>query len=389
VVAVVVERGLIGWGKCEQGFRRMAARKKPAGIRSLVYGMTKGKAVIEGLSVSGAHGLAWVLGAYTPDMPIQTWLITGGAGYIGSHVADAFLASGREVVVYDSLRQGLESRIAYLREKYQKNVPLIVADIRDTPKFEEVLNIHKPYGIAHTAALKSVTESVAKPLEYFEVNLDATRKILELMDKHDINNFIFSSTAAVYGNPDHSNPVKESDEKNPISPYGASKLAAEFEVAKFLNEAGRHGTSLRFFNAIGTGAPELLDNSVANLVPIVINKLKSADPLVIYGTDYSTPDGTCIRDYVDVRDIAGAHLVIADRKEPLPRSLNVGTGLGSSVRQIIKVICDATGRNEVEVLDYDRRIGDAAVLVADVSLLRSVAAFSSKYSLESSIRSLF
>ena len=322
-------------------------------------------------------------------MPNQTWLITGGAGYIGSHIADAFLASGKKVIIYDSLVQGLESRIAYLREKYQKNVPLIVADIRDSSQFEEVLNIYKPYGIVHTAALKSVTESVEKSLEYFEVNFDATRKILELMDKHDINNFIFSSTAAVYGNPDHSNPVKETDEKNPISPYGESKLAAEFEVDKFLKEAGRHGTSLRFFNAIGTGAPELLDNSAANLVPIVINKLKSGDPLVIYGNDYSTPDGTCIRDYVDVRDIASAHLVIADTKEPLPHSLNVGTGLGSSVRQIIKVICDATGRNEVEVLEHDRRIGDPAVLCADVSLLKNVTAFSSKYSLESSLRSLF
>jgi UDP-glucose 4-epimerase len=367
----------------------MAARNKPAGIRSLVYGMQKGKVGIEGLSVSVSHGVPWVSGAYTPDMPTQTWLITGGAGYIGSHVADAFLASGRKVVIYDSLRQGLESRIEYLQEKHQMNVPLIVADIRDAHKFEEVLNAYRPYGIVHTAALKSVTESVAKPLEYFEVNLDATRNILELLEKHSVKNFIFSSTAAVYGNPDHSNPVKESDEKSPISPYGESKLAAEFEVNKFLNQPGHHGTSLRFFNAVGAGAPALLDNSVANLVPLVIDKLNAGEPPVIFGTDYSTPDGTCIRDYVDVRDVAHAHLVAADAIGLLPKALNIGTGRGTSVRQVIKIICEVSGRNGVETLEGERREGDSAFLCADVSQMKSATGFVSKYSFVQSIESLF
>jgi UDP-glucose 4-epimerase len=242
----------------------------------------------------------------------QTWLLTGGAGYIGSHVADEFLASGKDVVIYDSLYQGLESRIEYLRKKYKKEIPLIIADIRDTSKFNEVLATYKPYGIVHTAALKAVGESMEKPDEYFEVNLHATTKMLALAAQHNIHYFIFSSTAAVYGAPDHSNPIKEDDPKNPISPYGASKLAAESEVNKFLTTPGNHGTSLRFFNVVGTAAPELIDNSVENLVPIVINKLKAGQPPVIYGTDYPTPDGTCVRDYVDVRDIARAHLAAAD-----------------------------------------------------------------------------
>ena len=321
-------------------------------------------------------------------MPIQTWLITGGAGYIGSHVADAFLASGREVVVYDSLQQGLESRIEYLRKKYDTSVPLIVADIRDSVKFEEVLNIYKPYGIVHTAALKSVTESVQKPDEYFEINYHATKRILELMKKQGVRNFIFSSTAAVYGNPDHSNLVNESDEKNPISPYGESKLAAEFEVNKFLNDPKHHGTSLRFFNAVGAGALELLDNSVANLVPIVINKLKASDLPVIFGTDYPTPDGTCIRDYVDVRDVARAHLVSADLMGSLPQALNIGTGRGTSVREVIKIICEVSGRSGVEILERERRTGDPAFLCGNVSLMKSVTGFSSGYSLKSSIESL-
>lgn len=321
--------------------------------------------------------------------PPQTWLLVGGAGYIGAHVADEFLAHGKEVVIYDSLYQGLESRIEYLRTKYKKEIPLIVADIRDSAKFEEVLGTYKPYGIIHTAALKAVGESMEKPDEYFEVNFHATTKILELTAKHGIKNFIFSSTAAVYGAPDHSNPIKEDDEKNPISPYGASKLAAEAEVNKFLAIPGNHGTSLRFFNVVGTAALELLDNSIENLVPIVINKIKAGEPPVIYGTDYPTPDGTCIRDYVDVRDIAGAHLAAADATEPLPLALNVGTGKGGSVREVIKLVCLAAGRSDVVADERDRRAGDPGFLTADVSLIKSAIGFSSKYSLEASAGSLY
>jgi UDP-glucose 4-epimerase len=319
----------------------------------------------------------------------QTWLLTGGAGYIGSHVADAFLASGKDVVIYDSLYQGLESRIEYLRKKYNKEIPLIVADIRDTAKFDEVLTTYKPYGIVHTAALKAVGESMEKPDEYFEVNFHATTKMLELISQHGIKNFIFSSTAAVYGAPVHSNPIKEDDPKNPISPYGASKLAAEGEVNKFLAIPGNHGTSLRFFNVVGTGAPELIDNSVENLVPIVINKLNSGQAPVIYGTDYPTPDGTCIRDYVDVRDIAGAHLAAADASAALPLEMNVGTGRGGSVREVIKLVCNAAGRSDVMAVELERRAGDPAFLCADVSRIKGAIGFASKFMLEESASSLF
>jgi UDP-glucose 4-epimerase len=322
-------------------------------------------------------------------MTTETWLLTGGAGYIGSHVADEFLASGKDVIIYDSLYQGLESRIEYLRKKYEKEIPLIVADIRDTAKFEEVLTTYKPYGIAHTAALKAVGESMEKPDEYFEVNFHATTKMLEIIASRNIHHFIFSSTAAVYGAPDHSNPIKEDDEKNPISPYGASKLAAEGEVNKFLALPGNHGTSLRFFNVVGTAASELLDNSAENLVPIVINKLKAGQPPVIYGTDYPTPDGTCIRDYVDVRDIARAHLAAADSTETLPLAMNVGTGRGGSVREVIKLVCAAAGKSDVVADEKERRAGDPAFLCADVSLIKSAIGFTSKYSLEASSKSLF
>jgi UDP-glucose 4-epimerase len=322
-------------------------------------------------------------------MTPQKWLITGGAGYIGSHVADTFLTSGKEVVIYDSLYQGLESRIEYLRKKHNKEIPLIVADIRDTAKFEEILTTYRPYGVIHTAALKAVGESMEKPDEYFAVNYHATTKMLELVSKHGIRNFIFSSTAAVYGAPDHSNPIKEDDPKNPISPYGASKLAAEVEVDKFLSIPGNHGTSLRFFNVVGAAAYELLDNSVENLVPIVINKLKAGEPPVIYGTDYPTPDGTCIRDYVDVRDIARAHLASADSSSTLPQAMNVGTGSGSSVREVINLLClFITGANK-SAIEKDRRSGDPAYLCGDVSIIEFTIGFNAQYSLENSLESLF
>ena len=322
-------------------------------------------------------------------MTNQVWLITGGAGYIGSHVADEFLANGKDVVIYDSLYQGLESRIEYLRTKHNKEIPLIVADIRDTTKLNEILTTYKPYGIIHTAALKAVGESMEKPDEYFEVNFHATTKMLELASQHGIKNFIFSSTAAVYGSPDHSNPIKEDDPKNPISPYGASKLAAEGEVNKFLAIPGNHGTSLRFFNVVGTAAPELLDNSVENLVPIVINKLKAGEPPVIYGTDYPTPDGTCVRDYVDVRDIASAHLAIADYAGDLPTALNVGTGKGGSVREVIAFVAKSFGHTEVVALELERRAGDPAFLCAEVSLIKKTLGFSAAFSLQVSTESLF
>jgi UDP-glucose 4-epimerase len=321
-------------------------------------------------------------------MTTQIWLIVGGAGYVGSHIADLFLANNKKIVIYDSLYQGLESRVEYLRQKHKTEIPLIVTDIRDTVKFEEVLTIYKPYGVIHAAALKAVGESMEKSDEYFEVNFHATSKMLDSLRKHNIHNFIFSSTAAIYGSPEHSNPIKEDDPKNPLSPYGASKLAAEGEVSKFLAIPGNHGTSLRFFNVIGTAAPELMDNSVENLVPIVINKLKTGQPPVIFGTNYSTPDGTCIRDYVDVRDVARAHLVASD-SATLPAAMNVGTGRGASVREVIKLVCAAAALNDVIAIEAERRSGDPAFLCADVTLINKAIEFVSRNSIEDSVKSLF
>jgi UDP-glucose 4-epimerase len=206
-------------------------------------------------------------------MASETWLLTGGAGYIGTHIADEFISNGKSVVIVDSLYQGLESRITFLRAKHGAPIPFIKCDIRDYNEIENAIREYKIDGIVHTAALKAVGESMEKPDEYFQVNLDATKELIEIAKRNGVKKFIFSSTAAVYGSPDSMEPCKEDGPKAPISPYGDSKYQAESSVTAFINEPGNHGTSLRFFNVVGTAAPELLDNSVENLVPIVLGKL--------------------------------------------------------------------------------------------------------------------
>ena len=322
-------------------------------------------------------------------MASETWLLTGGAGYIGTHIADEFISNGKSVVIVDSLYQGLESRIVFLRAKHGVEIPFIKCDIRDYNEIESVIREYKIDGIVHTAALKAVGESMEKPDEYFQVNLDATKELIEISKRNNVKKFIFSSTAAVYGSPDSMEPCKEDGPKAPISPYGDSKYQAESSVTAFINEAGNHGTSLRFFNVVGTAAPELLDNSVENLVPIVLGKLNKGEAPVIFGTDYPTTDGTCIRDYVDVRDIARAHLAAANATTKLPPAMNIGTGRGASVREIIKLVLDATNKSDTAVIENPRRAGDPAFLCADVTLAKSAMGFQSQYSLEASIRSLF
>ncbi len=319
----------------------------------------------------------------------ETWLITGGAGYIGTHIADLFIADGKDVVLLDSLYQGLKPRVDYLSKKYGREIPLHVIDIRDYTSVENVIKSQPFTGIVHTAALKAVGESVEKPDEYKEVNFTATTELLKLAQKHGIKNFLFSSTAAVYGSPDTMEPCKENGPLAPISPYGSTKLDAESKVTEFINTPGNSGTSLRFFNVVGTASLELLDNSVENLVPIVLGKLNKGEAPVIFGTDYPTEDGTCVRDYVDVRDIAQAHLVAANATGAIPSIINVGTGRGASVREIINLVLDAVNKSDTEVIEAPRRAGDPAFLCANVDLAATELGFKSKYSLEESIRSLF
>ena len=310
----------------------------------------------------------------------QTWLITGGAGYIGSHIADEFIKAGKSVVIYDSLYQGLQSRIKFLETKHQIEIPFVQADILDYKKLDETIKKYNIHGIVHTAALKAVGESMEKRDLYFAVNLTATIELLKIAEQNGVKNFIFSSTAAVYGSPDSMESCKEDGPVAPISPYGDSKYQAEAYVEKFISKPGNHGTSLRFFNVIGCGAsPELLDNSVENLIPIVINKMKAGQSPVIFGTDYPTDDGTCIRDYVHVDDLGLAHILALDKLQPGEGiCVNLGTGRGYSVRELISACRRVTGHTIPEVIG-PRRPGDPPELVADATRARSVLGWQPRY----------
>jgi UDP-glucose 4-epimerase len=318
----------------------------------------------------------------------MTWLVTGGAGYIGSHIADEFLRSGKSVIIYDSMKTGLESRVEYLKTKYKSEIPLVKSDIRNHAELKRVFQHYEIEGIVHTAALKSVSESIEKPKEYFEVNFDATLALIEIASGYRDMKLIFSSTAAVYGNPDSMLPCRESDAYSPTTPYGESKLKAEVAVTDYLNSINTQGASLRFFNVIGSGAPQLEDSSTENLVPILLNRLRAGLGVSIFGTDYPTSDGTCVRDYVDVRDISRAHLAVADSIEAIPRVMNIGTGSGASVRSIVKVIEEMSKTSFVHVNESPRREGDPAFLCADIELAKVSLGFEAKYKLEDSLGSL-
>jgi UDP-glucose 4-epimerase len=319
----------------------------------------------------------------------EHWLVTGGAGYIGSHVVDQFISDGKNVIVFDSLSTGKKSRIEFLEKLHNSAIPLVVGDIRNKSDLGEVFRKYSIDGVVHTAALKSVAESMLRPDLYLEVNLNATKNLLTSMRNFQIPKIIFSSTAAVYGSPNLDRSITENDVTDPISPYGLSKLMAESEITKYIELENGVGASLRFFNVIGAAHPELLDNSVDNLVPIVIEKLLRNEQPIVFGNDYDTPDGTCIRDYVDVRDIARAHLAIANSPKNSSRIFNVGTGQGKSVIDVIQVIKSLLSKNEADIEFAKRRKGDSAILISDSSLIGTELNFQCKYrfleSLESSL----
>lgn len=322
------------------------------------------------------------------DIHTENWMITGGAGYIGSHIADLLLSEKKSIVIYDSFYNGLKSRIKYLEHKHSCSIPVVHGDIRDFTQIETSLSDFKTTGIIHTAALKSVSESFQKPNEYMEVNFHATSGILKIAKKLGLRKFIFSSTAAVYGDPGKLIASQENDIANPISPYGHSKLLAENCVTDFINQRDNLGCSLRFFNVIGTANPKLKDNSTENLLPIVLKKISEGESLSIFGDDYPTLDGTCVRDYVDVRDIARANLAIIESKEELPLVLNIGTGKGISVQHLIDLVLRMKEENQIQIMKSSRRAGDPAFLCADASLAKKSIEFEAKYTLSESIESL-
>lgn len=313
----------------------------------------------------------------------MSWLITGGAGYIGSHVVYETLRSGRDVVVLDDLSTGIKSRLP--SELVFEEVTLT-----DRESVFEVFNRHSISGVLHLAAKKQVAESVLRPDYYWQENVVGLQNLVDAMNANDVKNFVFSSSAAVYGSPDlpFETQITETTNCTPINPYGETKLEGEHIAENCAENFGFKVASLRYFNVAGAGRPELGDQFIFNLVPIVLEALQNGQQPKVFGDDYDTPDGSCIRDYVHVQDLAEAHVAamqFVENSNATFMPINIGTGKGSSVFEVINKISDVTGI-DIEPLHVDKREGDPAALVADVSRAHEILEWSSSCTLDDIIQ---
>ncbi|HAK60357.1 MAG TPA: UDP-glucose 4-epimerase GalE [Nitrospiraceae bacterium] len=293
-------------------------------------------------------------------------VVTGGAGYIGSHVVRALGEQGHEVLIYDNLSKG--HRDAVLHGE------LVVGDLADTSKLEKVFGRFQPVAVMHFAALIEVGESVREPATYYRNNVANTLNLLSVMLSYGVRSFIFSSSAAVYGNPQNV-PISEQEPLSPINPYGRSKVFVEKVLEDMSASQGMRYVSLRYFNAAGAEEEGRIGehhDPESHLIPLTLKAAKGErSSIKIFGVDYPTPDGTCIRDYVHVSDLAEAHILslehLADGSES--RIFNCGYGHGFSVRQVVETAIKVTGI-EIRVEEVGRRPGDPPVLVAESTRLR-------------------
>jgi len=301
--------------------------------------------------------------------------ITGGAGYIGSHVLVALGQAGHEIVVYDNLSTGHEEAVLYGR--------LLKGDLADKKNLQEILDDFKPDAVIHFAASIQVGESVLKPLMYYRNNVINTLNLLEVMQECKIKNFLYSSTAAVYGIPEKI-PVDETAPLQPINPYGASKVMIEQVLGDLATANDFHYTALRYFNAAGADPECRIGQAYKEPTHLITRALKTAHgeypKLSIYGTDYPTPDGTCIRDYIHVGDLAQAHVLALNHMMETGESatMNCGYGHGFSVREVVAAARKITGVN-FTVEETARRAGDASQVVADSSKLRGLTGWQPRY----------
>lgn len=311
----------------------------------------------------------------------MSWLVTGGAGYIGSHVVRALDAAGLAPVVVDSLSSGL-------REFVPDHVPFIQASILDEDTLTALLVEHQVAGVIHLAGYKYAGEPVSHPLLAFEQNATGTARLLAAMERAGVDRMVFSSSAAVYGTPGEAL-VTEQTGTFPQSPYGQSKLIGEWLIRDQAVAAGLKHTSLRYFNVVGSGSEELFDTSPHNLFPLVFRALNSGQAPKIFGTDYDTEDGTCVRDYVHVADLALAHVEAAKQLAAgsgLEPVYNLGSGDGASVRQIMDAVAAVTGIGFTPLLE-PRRPGDPARIVADGTLAARDLGWRMRHSLQDMVDS--
>ncbi|MGW3194355.1 UDP-glucose 4-epimerase GalE [Streptomyces sp. NPDC001118] len=311
----------------------------------------------------------------------MTWLITGGAGYIGAHVVRAMTEAGERTVVYDDLSTGVAERVP-------AEVPLVRGSVLDADRVARTLAEHEISGVVHLAAKKQVGESVERPLHYYRENVEGLRVLLEAVTAAEVPSFLFSSSAAVYGMPDV-DLVTEETPCVPMSPYGETKLAGEWLARATGKATGLSTASLRYFNVAGAASPELADTGVFNLIPMVFEKLTEGAPPRIFGDDYPTPDGTCVRDYIHVVDLAEAHVTVARALASSPGTdltVNIGRGEGVSVREMIDRINAVTGYDRAPTVT-PRRPGDPARVVASADRIATELGWQAKYDVQDMITS--
>jgi UDP-glucose 4-epimerase len=310
---------------------------------------------------------------------MTSWLVTGGAGYIGAHIVKALADSGETAVVLDDLSTGTAERVG--------NATLVTGTVLDTDLVTRTLREHDIKGIVHVAAKKQVGESVERPLYYYRENVDGLLSVLDAATAAGVESFVFSSSAAVYGMPTVEK-VTEDDGGVPLSPYGQTKLTGEWVSRAVGDATGMRVISLRYFNVAGAGTVELGDPGAFNLIPMVFEALGRGEAPKVFGNDYPTPDGTCIRDYVHVTDIADAHVAALRhlRDGGGSATYNIGRGVGSSVLEVLRTIVEVTG-NETPPEVVARRPGDPARTVAVVDRIRDDLGWTASHDLRDMVSS--
>lgn len=306
------------------------------------------------------------------------WLLTGGAGYIGSHVARALLADGQDVCVVDDLSSGIARRVP-------DGVALDVVDVLDTAALTGVMRDRGVVGVVHFAAQKAAGESVQQALYYHQQNTGGMLSLLTAMEAAGVGRLVYSSSAAVYGEPVDDAPLTETSPTTPTNPYGTSKLIGELMLREVAYAAEMSWAALRYFNVAGSGTPELSDTSANNLIPLLLRAHAAGQPAKIFGADYPTPDGTCIRDYIHVVDLAEAHVaacrLLLGSAHAQHLVVNVGTGRGSSVREVIDSVGKALGE-PLPAIEVERRAGDPSIVQANPALARDILGWTSRFELD-------
>lgn len=293
-------------------------------------------------------------------------LVTGGAGYIGSHAVRELINAGHSVTVLDSLSKGHE-------EAVDPRATFLVGSTANTNLLVQYLNLHQIEAVMHFAADIEVGESVENPYKYYNNNFSNTINLLQAMIRVGIKKIVFSSTAAVYGNPE-STPIQETQRRHPINPYGRSKMMAEMAIEDFCHAYGLGYTILRYFNVAGASPDATIGEDhkpESHLIPRILHAARDEGEVKIFGTDYDTADGTCIRDYVHVVDLARAHVLAIENMEAGKGTIyNVGSEKGFSVREVISA-CETVVGKKLNVKHEARRAGDPAVLVASSNKLQT------------------